>query len=152
MLMKKQQYAFTSRQPHTPIVNAALKQERDFTLLAEVYAYHKANNKVRKLAWDLGDLKCQFHNTQVAEHSSLKNLAATDAYQRIAPHIIYNQWPGLSLTLDHIQQGLEVWNDPWKEQASPAQANCKWCRKSGHEVSPPLGSVEVKGSVVVREE
>jgi len=125
MLTKKQRYAFMANQPHTSIVNAALEQERDFTLLAKVYAYRKANNKVRKLARELGDLKRQFHNTQVAKHSSLKNLAATNAYQHVAPCVIYDQWPGPSLMADHIQQGLNVWNDPWKEQAMLTHANCE---------------------------
>jgi len=133
MLTKKQWYTFTVNQPHTPIVNATLEQERDFTLLAEVYTYRKANDKVRKLAWDLGDLKRQFHNAQVTENSSLKNLAAANAFQCIAPCVIYDQWPGPSLMAAHIQQGLDVWNNPWKEQATPIHANCKWCGKSGHE-------------------
>jgi len=133
MLTKKQRYTFAANQPHTPIVNAALEQERDFTLLAEVYAFHKADEKMKRLSRELGQLKQQFQVAQLHRNDSIWNLAAANAYQWVAPHVIYDQWPGPSLTADHIQQGLEVWNDPWKEQASPAQANCEWCGKSGHE-------------------
>src|SRR5712671_6581009 len=133
MLTKKQRYAFAANQPHTPIVNAALEQERDFTLLAEVYAFRKADEKMKRLSHKLGQLKRQFQVAQLHRNDSIRNLAAANAYQRVAPRVIYDQWPSPSLTANHIQQGLKIWNDPWKEQASPAQANCEWCRKSGHE-------------------
>jgi len=65
MLTKKQCYTFAANQPHTPIINAALEQERDFTLLAKVYAFRKADEKMKRLSRELGQLKWQFQVAQL---------------------------------------------------------------------------------------
>ena len=70
---------------------------------------------------------------QEKEDNALKNLAAANAYKRIEPKVLYDLAPTPDLTLDQIQQGLDIFQDPWKETPAREQDACDWCYKPGHE-------------------
>ena len=80
---KWERLLFHHGQPFMPIMDAALDQERDVTLRAEVHHFRRLTSQVKDKAAHLALIRQEFNKTQQAAEESLGRLAQADVISRL---------------------------------------------------------------------
>jgi hypothetical protein len=86
-LTTRQQHLFDSGEEFTTLVDRALQQEGDLSLVAEVQRYRNALYNVQLSARRMVQARQKLDDAQWAMRDSANRLAAANAYQRVEPHI-----------------------------------------------------------------
>ena len=122
---------FQGGEDYTPMVNAALQDEKDLTLQAEVYRYRSAQHKIADAAIALVNAQQDLHREwQKASHSTWR-LSKANTFGRLFPLVAYRH-----ATLEH-------WPEPIRQNVlerlyrrhNPIPLRpegCLWCEKYSH--------------------
>ncbi|KAH9958109.1 hypothetical protein BC827DRAFT_1156922 [Russula dissimulans] len=101
--------------PENNTTHAALQKEHDVYALAEVFAYRQAHKQVQELAKQLAKNYQKFQDALEEEQDSLCYLATSNIYKKIEPRVLYATPHTLDVSQEAIQNGLSIFEDPWKE-------------------------------------
>jgi hypothetical protein len=126
-LTKKQEFTFTPDQSFTKLVNHTIALKKDNTLQAEVVCYHALNMHIHnstlyitKMWKDLFKLQKQHHNSVIA-------LTEANAYNRLAPKVIFKDPPVDFMTTEEIRSSHNTFNNPWVDRPCIQFYACSWC-------------------------
>ena len=113
-------------------MNQALIRENDYTLVAEVTAYRRAWMASRRQAKALVWAKAKFNDAQDRLHESASFLADANAYRRMEPRILFDDFATDGLDEVTIHEGRTAFDDPWRVAPALERPDCGWCGKEGH--------------------
>jgi hypothetical protein len=114
------------------LVNEAIDLERDETLWAEVFRYRNVRRMLTEKAEVLGQLCCEFEDTQRDLRDSLKALSSANTFKRIKPRVQYEVAIDDTLPVNARLTRIDKMNDPWAEGLCKVNVKCLWCRRLGH--------------------
>jgi len=133
MLTRKQEFAFYPGQSHSKLVDHALALEQDDTLRAEVIRYRTLNTKIHSMARRAAELRRDLFELQKRRHDSAIKLSEANAYQRLAPKILFDAPPAEEMTAYEVQQGRDNFDDPWADRPRLNEPKCAWCDCTSHD-------------------
>jgi hypothetical protein len=119
-LTKRQRFHFTNDQTFTPLVDQALQEEHDFSLLAEVQAYRNARRQTKKHAVELALAHRKLHWALEDKFLSIEKLSAADAHRQIEPCVSYDVTPEHAhVSPKAFAKAINDFEDPWFEEPTP---------------------------------
>jgi hypothetical protein len=134
---RKQRFLFAEDEKHSPLVDAALEELEDPTLTAEVIRHRLFISKMRRTARHMSHLRRKFLAYQEEAWITYELLANANAAFRIT-HMINSDIGGgfgNGARLSHRVrlEGMDVLEDPWREEPTRREAFCEWCRREDHD-------------------
>jgi hypothetical protein len=114
VLTSKEAYTFFPGVMFTPMVDFAIRQERDETLHAEVQSFRNAHDQVGDLAEDLANLQKLYNDTQWEEQNSLWALAHANAFRCLEPRILHDAPMTSDIPQAMLNAGLDDFMNGWK--------------------------------------
>ncbi|KAH9952413.1 hypothetical protein BGW80DRAFT_1452512 [Lactifluus volemus] len=135
---RKQRFLFAEDEKHSPLVDAALEELEDPTLMAEVIRHRLFISKMRRTAHHMSHLRRKFLAYQEEAWITYELLANANAAFRIT-HMINSDIGGgfgSGARLSHRVrlEGMDVLEDPWREEPTHREAFCEWCRREDHDM------------------
>ena len=130
---RQQNFLFHNRQLHTPVVDWALEQEDDITLMAEVKRHRRLTDQARDVAMRIAALRNRLHDTQADLIVSSHSLSRANVYRRVRRHIVNRLSPQSSpYSSRHVARMVEAVNSPWNWTDEELATQCEWCKRYGH--------------------
>jgi hypothetical protein len=133
----KQRFLFAEDEKHSPLVDAALEELEDPTLTAEVIRHRLFISKMRRTARHMSHLRRKFLAYQEEAWITYELLANANAAFCIT-HMINSDIGGgfgSGARLSHRVrlEGMDILEDPWREEPTRREAFCEWCRREDHD-------------------
>jgi hypothetical protein len=125
VLTSKEAYTFFPGETFTPMVNFAVRQERDETLRAEVQCFWNAHDRVGDLAKDLANLQKLYNDMHWEEHNSLCALAHTNAFHCLEPRILHDALMTSDIPQAMLNAGLDNFTNRWKHGPKQYHKQCQ---------------------------
>jgi hypothetical protein len=132
-LTKKQEFAFAPDQPFTRLIDHAIALEKDDTLKAEVIRYRALNTCIRSSALRIAEMRKDLFDLQRQRCDSAVALSEANAYNRLAPRVIFKDPPADTITAEEVREGHNVFDDPWADRPHIQYYACGWCGQGSHD-------------------
>jgi hypothetical protein len=132
-LTKKQDFTFAPDQPFTRLVDHAVALEKDDTLRAEVIRYRALSTCIRNSALRVAEMQKDLFKLQKQRRDSLIALSEANAYNRLAPKVIFEDPPTNVMTTEEVRCGRDIFDDPWADRPCIQYYACGWCGQGSHD-------------------
>jgi hypothetical protein len=123
---------FRAGESYTPMINAALADDGDATLQAEVYRYRASSKRIIRLARQVVNAWYELHRERCTARCSARRLTEANAYAHLYPRVMWDyvhsdRWPEATHS-DTVQQLTRRYNPIplW-------DGVCNWCGRRGHD-------------------
>ncbi|KAH9954520.1 hypothetical protein BC827DRAFT_1158703 [Russula dissimulans] len=104
----------------TPLVDQALQEEHNFSLLAKVQAFRNARRQTKKHAAELALACRKMHRALEDKFLSIEKLSAANAHRQIEPHVSYDTTPEHAhISPEAFAKASNDFNNPWFEGPTP---------------------------------
>jgi hypothetical protein len=132
-LTKKQEFTFAPDQPFTRLVDRVVALEKDNSLKAEVIHYHALNTHIHNSVLRVMEMQKDLFDLQRQRRDSAVALSEANAYNRLAPRVIFEDPPANTMTTEEIHEGRNVFDDPWADHPCIQYYACGWCGQGSHD-------------------
>jgi hypothetical protein len=132
-LTKKQEFTFAPDQPFMKLVNHAVALEKDDSLRAEVIHYRTLNTRIQSSASCIAEMQQDLFDLQRQCRDSTVALSEANAYNRLAPRVIFEDPPVDAMTAEEIREGRNIFDNPWADRPCIQYYACGWCGQGSHD-------------------